>query len=198
MEGGLTESGLEPIEVRVSAWKYVLQFGALGLLFLFSLFMIGIGLIERDSGLLPDLLMTVFGFLGVSLSALGCINAIHFLRDPRLALRITEEGILNRTAWSSTTLVPWEEVVDIRPTRRRWIWEIVLRDPEEYQARQTAEIRGIMRLRKLLGRKPLPLLLGRLDSPREAVVRQLLQTVEGRALAEVREGRRIIGEHAED
>jgi len=191
MEEELTESGMEPIEVRVSVWKYVVEFGAMALIFLFSLFLIGIGLIERDSGFLTDLLTTVFGLMGVPLSALACSNVVEFLRDSRPALRVTEEGILNRTFWSSATIVPWDEIVDIRPTRRRWYLEMVLRDPKAYRARQTPSTRALMYLRTLLGGSPFPLFLPQLDAPREEVVRQLSDAVEAKTLGEIREEKRI-------
>ena len=59
----MTESRLAPYEVPVSRWKYVLELGLHALLFLFSVLLVVTGLVERDSGLLPDALMTVAGLL---------------------------------------------------------------------------------------------------------------------------------------
>ena len=193
MEGDSTEAGFEPIEVRVSARKYASEFGVMALMFLFSAFLVGIGLIERDSGLLRDLLATVFGLIGMPLSAIACRNVLQLLRDSRPALRVTREGILNRTVWASTTVVPWEEVVDIRRTRRSWFLDVVLRDPEAYRSRQAPLTRLLMRLRMLMGRSPFPLFLPQLDATKEEVTRRLFEAVEARELAAIREVKRIEG-----
>jgi hypothetical protein len=44
----------------------------------------------------------------------GAVGAVlRFLRQ-RVRLRITEEGIVDRTRWYSPGLIPWEDIVDVR------------------------------------------------------------------------------------
>jgi len=193
MEGAATEADRGQIEVRVSTWKYVVEFGVMALLFLFSAFVVGTGLIERDSGLIRDLMMTVFGLIGMPLSAVACHNVLQLVRDSRPALRVTDEGILNRTVWASATVVPWEEIVDIRKTRmkgKRFL-EVVLRDPEAYRSRQSLVTRLLMRLRMMTGLIPFPLFLSQLDAASKDVTRQLIEAVEARELSAIRELKRI-------
>ena len=140
---------------------------------------------------LRSLLAILGGAFGGLVSIAGGKNAVQLLRDPRPALKVLEEGIINRTYWNATTLVRWDEIVDIRRTRFPWISEIVLTDPESFRSRQILPIRLMMRLTSLLGVGSLPVYLPQMAASREEVSRRLSEALEARELAAIREQRRL-------
>ena len=79
---------------------------------------------ETPDGLFRSFQMTFVGIFSMPMSILGGLNVLQLLRDPRPALRVSEQGILNHTFWSSVTTVHWEEIVEIRGKRPSWILEL--------------------------------------------------------------------------
>jgi hypothetical protein len=184
----------EPFEAHIPRRSLRIELAVMALLFPLSVFMVAMGVFgPAGLGVYRSLLFTFFGLIGAPMSLAAVRNVLQFLKDPRPALRISEEGILNRTFLSSMTMVPWEEVVDIRKTRHRWILEIVLRDPDWFRARQTPLVRFSMRSRERMGYGPFAVFLPQIDAPREEVTRRLLDVVEARQLAAVRDRRMLEG-----
>lgn len=153
----------------------------------------GIELVAGGSpGIIRALLSMLLGSLGVGISLSGGRNALQLLRDPRPALTVTEDGILNRTYWNATTLARWDDIVDIRRTPRAFfISEIVLRDPEGFRSRQILPIRIMMRVTSLLGVGTLPVYLPQLAAPSDEVRRRLSDALTTRELSAVREQLRL-------
>ena len=152
----------------------------------------GVDLVTGGSpGVLRPLLTALLGSVGGLLSVAGGLNVVQLLRDRRPALLVSPEGILNRTYWNATTLVPWDEVVDVRRTRYSWILEVVLRDPEAFRSRQIFPIRVMMRITSGLGIGPLPVYLPQFAASRDEVSRRLFEVIEARELASIREQRRL-------
>ena len=116
-------------------------------------------------------------------------NVVRLLRDPRPALQISEEGILNRTYSSSAELVPWEDVLEIRKTRFPTVLEMVLRDPEAFRRRQTLTTRIWMRFTSLFLPGPFLVYLPQLNASRAEVLHQLVAALDAVELAAVREQR---------
>lgn len=152
----------------------------------------GVGLLSGESaGLVRVLLSTLLGSIGVLVSVAGGRNALQLLLDRRPALTISEEGILNRTYWSATTLVRWDEVIDIRRSPIFFISEIVLRDPDAFRRRQTPWVRTMMRITSLLGVGSLPVYLPQVAAPNDEISRRLSAGLEASELAAMREHRQL-------
>lgn len=171
------------------------EVGFYAVLFVVSLALVvlpGVDLLVGDSsGFLRALLAALLGSIGGLVSVAGGLNALQLLRDQRPALKVSEEGILNRTYWNATTLVPWDEVVDIRRTRFSWISEIVLADAEAFRSRQVLPIRIMMRVTSLFGIGSLPVYLPQFAASRDEVSRRLSEALEARELAVIRDYRRL-------
>ncbi len=148
----------------------------------------GVDLVTGGS---PGVLRPLLGSVGGVLSVAGGLNVVQLLRDRRPALLVSREGILNRTYWNATTLVHWDEVVDVRETRYSWILEVVLRDPEAFRSRQIFPIRVMMRITSRLRIGPLPVYLPQFATSRDEVSRRLFEVIEARELASIREQRRL-------
>ena len=152
----------------------------------------GLGVIFGGSpGLFRALLSTLLGFMGTGISLAGGRNAFELLRDPRPALKITPEGILNRTYWNSTTLARWDEIVHIRRTRIFFISEIVLENPADFRRRQIWPVRLMMRVTSLLGVGTLPVYLPQIAVPGREVMARLSDALAAKELDAVREHRQI-------
>lgn len=148
----------------------------------------GVDLVTGGS---PGVLGLLLGSIGGLASVVGGLNAVQLLRDDRPALQVSHEGILNRTYWSATRLVPWDEIVDIRETRYPWILEVVLTDPRAFRSRQILPIRIMMRATSLLGVGTLPVYLPQFVASGEEASRRLYEAIEARQLTSIREQRRL-------
>ena len=189
-----TDVGIE-FDLPFGGGFRIFEAGFFAVLFVFALTAIvltGVGLLAGEvSGVFRPLLVAFLGSIGVLVSVAGGLNALQLLRDERPALQVSEAGILNRTYWSATRLVPWNEVIDVRPTRFSWISEIVLADPEAFRSRQVLPIRIMMRVTSLFGIGSLPVYLPQFAASREEVSRRLTEVLEARELAAIREHRRL-------
>ncbi len=147
-------------------------------------------------GILGLVIPRLVGVLGTAVFGYASWNVVRLLRDPRPALQITGEGVLNRTYWATTTLVPWEEILEIRNTRVTGALEIVLRDPRAFRDRQTLGPRMFMRLGSLLGRPPFLIFLPQLKASRREVFDELQAAHSAKELTALRE-HRLLGESDE-
>jgi len=190
MHEDTTESAVVPRDIRARRWSYVLELGLWGFLLVVSAL---IALIGWPGGGSPSLIWSLLPRLG---GAMGTVlffglgrNVVRLLRDPRPALQISEEGILNRTYSSSAELVPWEDVLEIRKTRFPTVLEMVLRDPEAFRRRQTLTTRIWMRFTSLFLPGPSLVYLPQLKASRAEVLHQLVAALDAVELAAVREQR---------
>ncbi|NNF13219.1 MAG: hypothetical protein HKN72_08350 [Gemmatimonadetes bacterium] len=142
-------------------------------------------------GLIRTVMTTLLGSIGAGVSLAGGRNALQLLQDERAALTVTEEGILNRTYWNSTTLAPWDEVVRIRKTRMFFIAEIVLSDPEDFRSRQILPVRIMMRITSLFGIGSLPVYLPQLAASSDEVMRRLSDALDAKEFAAIHEHLRL-------
>ena len=182
-----TESAVAPREIRARTWTYVVALAWWVFLLVPSVFLVLYG--WPDGGppsLLNSFLPRLGGAIGTLLSFAFGQDVVRRLRDPRPALQISEEGVLNRTQWSSTKLVPWEDILEIRKTRFPTLLEIVLRDPEVFRRRQTLTIRIYM---SLPGRGQFLVYLPSLNAPKAEVFHELVAALDAVELAAVRDQR---------
>lgn len=200
-DDGVTESEMD-FELPFGWSVRVFEVGFFAVVLAASLTVLVLSGVDLVTGSAAEVLRALFvtaaGLLGTVASVAGGLNALQLLRDRRPALKVSKEGILNRTYWSSTALVPWDEVVDIRRTRASWISEIVLTDPEAFRSRQIFPIRLMMRITTLLGIGSLPVYLPQIAAPRGEVDRLLGDALDARQLAAIREHRRLEGAAGQD
>ena len=182
-------------ELPFGGWFRYFELGFFAVAFAISIVLCvvsGAGVVAGGSEVvLRALLSALLGLGGAIVSTAGGLNALQLLRDRRPALQVTEEGILNRTYWNATTLVPWDEVVDVRRSRFSWITEIVLTDPGAFRSRQILPIRIMMRVTSLFGIGSLPVYLPQVAASRQEVSRLLHHALDASQLAEIREQRRL-------
>ena len=104
------------------------------------------------------------GLLGTLTFGFGAYWSLRLLLTRRPCLSVTDEGVVNRTLWFAPTLIPWEEIVDIRrhgfPGYRR----IDLRDPDAWAATQPLSVRIWSRYTQLLGFGRAPVCLWTLEA----------------------------------
>ena len=128
--------------------------------------------------------------MGTLLSFFLGQDVLRLLRDPRPALEISEEGVLNRTYSWSAKLVPWEDILEIRRTRFPGVLEIVLRDPEAFRRRQTLTTRIWMRIHaRFFGPRQFLVYLPQLKASRSEVFHELVAALDAVELAGVRDER---------
>ena len=111
----------------------------------------------RLPGFLGFLPHQFWGVLGTLYFSTMGLYTLRLALSPKPALSLSEDGVLNRTYLSSGTLVPWEDILEIKRTRVPGVRTIVLRDPAAFRRRQTLMGRFIMRLTTILGLGPLPI-----------------------------------------
>ncbi len=190
MQEDSTEPTLSPLEVHGRRRSYFAELGVWGTLLLLSALLALAGL---PGGGPPGLLWSLIPRLGGAMGTLLFLglgrNVVRLLRDPRPALHISEEGVLNRTYSSSAELVPWEDILEIRETRLPTVLEIVLRDPEAVRRRQTLTTRNWMRLTSLFAAGPFLVYLPQLEASRGEVLHQLSATLDAVQLNGVRDQR---------
>lgn len=187
------ESTLEVHEFRARPWSYGLELLIHGILVVASVLIMVVGMPGTDlPGILGSIIPRLGGALGTLVFGYAALNVVRLLRDPRPALRISPEGILNRTYWSSTTLVPWEEILEIKKSRVPAAFEVVLRDPAAFRRRQTLAPRTVMRLSSLLGRPSFLLFLPQLRGSRTEVYDHLVAAQAAVELEAVRK-QRLLG-----
>jgi hypothetical protein len=129
----------------------------------------------------------------VGLSLSYCIrNVVRLLRDPQPALQISEAGILNRTYWSSATIVAWDDVLEIRQGKLPWLLDIVLRNPDEFRGSRWPMISvPFMLWLAAWGLGPHPVFLGQLKSSKAEVYDKLSSALEAFELADARKHRAL-------
>ena len=187
MQEDSAESAVAPREIRARKWTYVVPLVWWVLLLVPSVFLVLYG--WPDGGppsLLNSLLPRLGGAIGTLLSFASGQNVVRLLRDRRPGLQISEEGVLNRTLWSSATLVPWEDILEIRKTRVPTLVEIVLRDSKAFRRRQTLTMRIYM---SLPGRGQFLVYLPKLNAPMAEVFHELVAALDAVELAAVRDQR---------
>jgi hypothetical protein len=73
---------------------------------------------------------TFWGSFGLAAFGSGSLNALRRLLDRRPLLRVTSEGIVNRTSpLSPKQLIPWEQVLEVKRRGVLGIFEVAVRDP---------------------------------------------------------------------
>lgn len=115
----------------------------------------------------------LFGAIGTLYSMWAFSWSFRFLLDRRPRLSISADGILNRTYWHVATVIPWNEVVEVRKTGIPGIREVVLRDPQRWLRGQPASVRAGSRVTRLLGMGRIPLNLWVLSDSRVHVDEQV-------------------------
>ena len=186
-----TESAVAPREIRARKSSYAVELVMWGLVLVVSVL---ITLNGWPGGGSPSLLGAVLARLGGAMGALASFflaqNVVRLLRDPRPALQISEEGVLNRTYSWSAKLVPWEDILEIRKTRLPGVLEIVLRDPEAFRRRQTLTTRIWMRIHaRFFGPGQFLVYLPQLNASRAEVFRELVAALDAVELAGVADER---------
>ena len=120
-----------------------------------------------QGGVLPGLEglpRQLVGLLGTVLFGFGAYWSLRLLLTRRPCLSITDEGIVNRTLWFAPALIPWEEIVDIRPHGFPGYRRIDLRDPDAWAAKQPLSVRIWSRYTQLLGFGRVPVCLWTLEA----------------------------------
>ena len=175
-----TDSAVAPREIRARKSSYVVELLMWGSMLVVSVLIMLNGWPGGGSpGLLGALLPRLGGALGTLLSSFLGNNVVRLLHDPRPALRISEEGVLNRTYSWSAKLVPWEDILEIRKTRLPGVLQIVLRDPEAFRRRQTLTTRIWMRIHaRLFGPGQFLVYLPQLNASRAEVFDQLVAALD--------------------
>ena len=92
------------------------------------------------------------------------INGFHFLRravDPKPRLVLDEVGIWDRTSISGSELfIPWSEVIGPQPTFGQKMVEVEVRDLDRLRTNAGRIRRASLTLRRLRGKKTVPIFLG--------------------------------------
>ncbi len=191
MHEDTTESAVAPREIRARKWSYVVELVLWGSLLVVSMLVALNGWPGGGSpSLLGVLLPRLGGAMGTLLSFFLGQNVVRLLRDPRPALQISEEGVLNRTLSWSAKVVPWEDILEIRKTRFPTLLEIVLRDPEAFRRRQTLTTRIWMRIHaRFRGPGLFLVYLPQLNASKAEVFDQLVAALDAVELAAVRDQR---------
>jgi len=114
-----------------------------------------------------------WGVLGILTFGWGTLWSSRFLFDREPRLRISAEGILNRTYWTAPILIPWTEVVEIRSKGLPGVREVVLRDPTSWLVHQPRTVRAWAWITRLFGLGPVPLNLWALAATWDEVDEQL-------------------------
>ena len=156
--------------------------------------LVGSGPSEPLPGLLGFLPPQLLGALGVLYFSTMGLYTLRLALSPKPALSFFEKGVLNRTYFSSGTLVPWEDILDIKKTRVPGVRTIVLRDPAAFRRRQTLMGRFIMRVTTILGLGPLPIHLWQLNARRAEVESRLEDGLEASQLQAVQQQQLLEGE----
>ena len=186
-----TESAVAPREIRARKGSYVVELVLWGSLIVVSALLALNGWPGGGSGsVLGSLLPRLGGAIGTLLSSFVGHNVVRLLRDPRPALQISEEGVLNRTYSWSAKLVRWEDILEIRKTRLPGVLEMVLRDPEAFRRRQTLTTRIWMRIHaRFFGPGLFLVYLPQLNASKAEVFHQLVAGLDAVELAAVRDQR---------
>ena len=193
MQEDSTESAVAPLEIHVRKWTYAVELVFVGSLLVVSVLVALNGWPEGGS---PNFLGSLLPRLGAAIGGtwlsffLGH-NLVRRLRDPRPALQISEEGVLNRTYSWSAKLVPWEDILEIRKAPRLPVaLEMVLRDPEAFRRRQTLSTRIWMRVHaRFSGPGRFLVYLPSLNAPKAEVFHELVASLDAVELAAVRDRR---------
>ncbi len=190
------DSVIEPFEAPVyRAWSVAILVAAVLLVVASVDILIGGWTSGRLPGFLGFLPHQFWGVLGtVYFSTMG-LYTLRLALSPKPALSFSQDGVLNRTYFSSGTLVPWEDILDIKKTRFPGVRTIVLRDPAAFRRRQTLMGRFIMRVTTILGLGPLPIHLWQLNARRAEVESRLEDGLEASQLQAVQQQQLLEGEH---
>ncbi len=192
MQEDSTESAVAPREIRARKWTYVVELVLVGFLLVVSVLVALNGWPEGGSSSFLGSLLPRLGAAigGTWLSLFLGYNVVRLLHDPRPALQISEEGVLNRTYSWSAKLVPWEDILEIRKSRLPVALEMVLRDPEAFRRRQTLSTRIWMRVHaRFSGPGRFMVYLPQLNASKAEVLHQLVAALDAFELAPVRDQR---------
>ncbi|MCG6989136.1 MAG: hypothetical protein LJF06_13285 [Gemmatimonadetes bacterium] len=110
--------------------------------------------------------------------------ALRVLRR-RVRLRITEEGIIDRTGWYSPGLIPWEDVVDVRPGPWGYV-QLDLTEASSFWERQTPLRQLHMMSAQLWGLSPATISSLGLAASRRTILRAMEVGMDRHALASLR------------
>ena len=135
-----------------------------------------------------------WGILGTLYFSTMGLNILRLALSPKPALSFSEDGVLNRTYLSSGTLVPWEDILEIKKTRFPGVRTIVLRDPAAFRRRQTLMGRFIMRVTTIVGLGLLPIHMWQLKARRAEVESRLEDGLEASQLQVVQQQQLLEGE----
>ena len=189
------DSVIEPFEAYTYRAAFVVWLVAAVLFVVASVdVLIGGWTSGRLPGFLGFLPHQFWGVLGILYFSTMGLNFLRLALSPKPALSFSEDGVLNRTYFSSGTLVPWEEILDIKKTRFPGVRTIVLRDPAAFRRRQTLMGRFIMRMTTILGLGPLPIHLWQLNARRAEVESRLEDGLEASQLQAVQQQQLLKGE----
>jgi hypothetical protein len=184
------ERKVVPCEYGGRTWSYVVELGVLVVIIVVSVLLLVEGGPGVGSNLIGPLLSRLVGAAGVVLGLMLTGNVVQLLRGKSPALQITPEGVLNRTYSATAALVSWDEILDVRKTRKPAVLEIVLRDPETFCKRQTLTTRLFMRAASLfVGPGRFLVFLPQLGGPRTEVLDRLRGALDVVELAAVRDQR---------
>jgi hypothetical protein len=102
--------------------------------------------------------------LGVLLFGFSTYYSTRLLLDRRPRFQLRRDGVINRTLWNGSALIPWTEIVDIRDTAWPGVRQIVLRDPDGWVSKQPRSVRAWSGYSRLLGFGAVPVNLWVLDA----------------------------------
>ena len=189
------DSVIEPFEAYAYRAGYVVAL-VVGVLLLVVSVAVLIG--AWPSGTLPGFLGFLphqfWGVLGILYVSTMGLNILRLTLSPKPALSFSEDGVLNRTYLSSGTLVPWEDILEVKKTRFPGVRTIVLRDPAAFRRRQPLLGRFIMRLTTVLGLGPLPIHMWQLNARWVEVESRLEDGLQASQLRSVRQQQLLEGE----
>lgn len=176
-------------DIVARTWTYVVELVAWLVLCLASALLMVNGWPGTElPGFLGSLLARLAGAGGTLLFAVLANNIVRLLRDPRPALQISEEGVLNRTYSASTELVPWEDILEVRKNWLPTVLAIVLKDPDAFRKRQTLTTRLFMEATSLFGPGPFLVYLPQLRRSKQEVLTELSAGLDAVGLAAGRGG----------
>jgi hypothetical protein len=126
------------------------------------------------------------GPVGLVVFGSHAVWAVTRLESPRPRIRVTPEGLIDENFWYSPGLIPWDEILDVRPTRWGLI-EVDLRDEDAFWRRLPALSRLARSKMQLLGFGPAVITPWGLNRSRAEVVGLLASGLDEHLIAEVKD-----------
>ena len=147
-------------------------------------------LVGSGALLLASTLSWGWGILGMFVFGGHTGWALFRLLRRKARLRITEEGIIDRTFWHSPGLIPWEQIIRVRPARWGMI-SVEIRDEDEFMAKQST-LANLARIKFLMfNLGPAAIYSLPLQGSRKKLLQALEAGLDAHELARVRQERAL-------